>query len=183
MQRQLCSSYPLSTIDSLFDLDVAHHAHRLGIVVLIPVVWIEAGHSRKDLVREHIEANGAHSNQWLELFDHFAGLQLGHEHVRGADTADVRCNSEEKGVPTGLSVENTEFLTVREELGVLLNVGGTLKANSKSELLLSLNEFVNIVHGARFLTTEHLAHVVPRRHALRQVAKRVHFSFLLFIKL
>ena len=110
-------------------------------------------------------------------------MQLGHEHVQGADSADVRCNGEEKGIPTGLSVENTEFLTVREELWVLLNVGGTFEANSKSELLLSLNEFINIVHGARFLSTEHLAHVVSRRQALRQVAKRVHFSFLLFIKL
>ena len=157
------------------DLNVSKLTAELCIVVLFPVLLIEACHDGENLVRSNSISTEGEEDERLELFDHSLSSQLGHEHLESTKSTDVGSDGEEDGVPTSFSMENSKLLTIGEKFGVMLDVVCAFQTQVEAELLLTLDKLVDVVEGSGLLASKHDSLVIASREALLHVCKRIHF--------
>ena len=158
------------TVRSLFDLDVAQHSAHLGVGELSPVSHIEASKLVEDVVRDHTVADASSDEYGRVSFHEASDVDLGGEHVSSADSTNIGGNHKPEGVPACLIVIDSELLSISKELNVLLNIVSSLKSEIQAQLLLSLEELIDIIHGSGLLATEWKSHVGACGHALLEIA-------------
>ena len=93
---------------SLADLDVSHHTHHFSVVVLVPLHAVEASKGAEHLVTGEVVSNKSSSDEEFITVDQLSYLELGHEHIDSSECYHVRETREEKGVPTGFCVLDSE---------------------------------------------------------------------------
>ena len=111
---------------SLLDHDVAEHAARLGVIEIVVLAVVEPSQHAEDLVAHAPGESRAHQSKSPVLLGKSACLKLWHKHLSRPDAAHEGSTGEPKGVPAGLSVDDSKLLTVGELIHVLFDVIGAL---------------------------------------------------------
>ena len=72
------------------DLHVTELATKLRVVVFSPILWVESGEAREDLIVDDGVAYHTCDDKRLVLFNHGISIKMWGEHIECADATDIR---------------------------------------------------------------------------------------------